>query len=206
MSRGLCQAPSRMRWKVLLGAALVAMLHRQSAAEAAPASQLVYGRGAGAERCPDSTTFRTAVAARFGYDPFFPWADVTITAEIRRDGKRLVGRVALVDPEGLVRGVRELEMPANECPELVTAMALAVSIALDSWEAAHPSPPAPSVSDEPPASSMRIDRTASSAPGNAEGALASAATGVDVGVREGRPPGTLQRGTRRKPYPSSGIG
>ena len=75
---------------------------------AAPSSRLVYGRGEGAEQCPDELALRRAVAARIGYDPFFPWARVTVTAEVRRIAEKLQGRVTIIDPNGTKKGAREL--------------------------------------------------------------------------------------------------
>ena len=45
-----------------------------------PSSRFVYARGEGAELCPDEAQVRLAVAARLGYDPFFPSAEKTIVA------------------------------------------------------------------------------------------------------------------------------
>jgi hypothetical protein len=74
-------------------------------AMAAPGARLVYSRTADAESCPDEDALRRAVAARVGYDAFFPWAKRTITATITRT-------------EGA-------------CGELLDAVALAVAIAID---------------------------------------------------------------------------
>jgi len=96
-----------------------------------PSSRLVYTRGEGAESCPDERSVREAVATRLGYDPFFATADKTILAQIslRRGG--LAGEVQLVDAEGIVNGRREFKTPADQCSELLAAMALAISIAID---------------------------------------------------------------------------
>ncbi len=51
-----------------------------STARAAASSRLVYGRGPGTENCPNEAVFRQAVVARVGYDPFFPWAELTVVA------------------------------------------------------------------------------------------------------------------------------
>jgi hypothetical protein len=85
------------------------------------------------------------VAARVGYDPFFPYASVTILADVERVGDRLEGRIKLLDDKGVVRGARTLREPIDHCAELVSAMGLAISIALDTVAA----PP----SAEPPAES-----------------------------------------------------
>jgi hypothetical protein len=71
------------------------------------------------------------VAARLGYDPFFPSAEKTIVARIIRTKDELRATVELVDEHGLMRGVRELKASTGQCGELVATMALAISIAID---------------------------------------------------------------------------
>ncbi len=101
------------------------------AARAFPTSRLVYARGPGAEQCPDQPVLRDAVASRLGYDPFFPSSDKTIVARILRDEKGLHGQVELVDEHGVQVGLRELTAEAEQCEQLVRAMALSISIAID---------------------------------------------------------------------------
>ena len=93
--------------------------------------RLTYERGQDAERCPDETALRRGVEQRLGYDPFFPWANRTIVARIRAEHATLLGTVELVDENGIVRGSRELSAPTGQCGELVSGMALAISIAID---------------------------------------------------------------------------
>jgi len=68
-----------------------------------PSSRLVYARGVGAEGCPGEGTLRHAVAARLGYDPFFPSAERTIMVVIAANGIELEAKVYLVDTSGVVR-------------------------------------------------------------------------------------------------------
>jgi hypothetical protein len=115
---------------------------------AEPAGRLVYRRSTGAESCPDESALRRAVVARLGEDPFDdtrrPTFDVTISAA---EGKWL-GRVALVDASGLESGVREIR-EASDCVELVDALALGISLAINPALAGAepvapvPTPPAP---------------------------------------------------------------
>jgi hypothetical protein len=100
-------------------------------AGAAPTARLDYQRASGAEACPDVTELRRAVRERLGYDPFVVEADQTMVATIRPEGPDLRGEVRLVDAAGKVRGSRELRAAAPECAELVSRMALAISIAID---------------------------------------------------------------------------
>jgi hypothetical protein len=97
---------------------------------AQPAGRLVYQRGAGAESCPDEAALRSAVAARLGSDPFDDLTRPTYDVTIGVEAERLVGRVVLIDTNGLARGVRELEGQSG-CAELVDGLALALSLAIN---------------------------------------------------------------------------
>ena len=136
-------------------------------ATASPSSRLVYSRGDGGEQCPDESALRKAVASRVGYDPFFPWAPVTVTAEVRGVGGKLRGRVTLIDAAGRQRGARELEAGTNDCAELISSVALAISIALDSLQAdakpedPPPAPPPPAPADDAPVVSAAATPVAS---------------------------------------------
>ena len=100
---------------------------------------------------------RKAVATRLGYDPFFPASDKTIVARILRDSDRLRGEVELIDEHGVELGLREFSAEANQCDDLVRAMALSISIAIDpkSAETYAQGPP-----DEPPAESAKAPEPA----------------------------------------------
>jgi hypothetical protein len=107
---------------------------------ATPSARLTYSRSEGAESCPDEGVLRRAVEQRLGYDPFFPWADRTIVARLSGEARELHASIELLDAGGIVRGSRKLTAPASACRELVSGMALAISIAID-----------PSSVDRPPA-------------------------------------------------------
>jgi hypothetical protein len=153
-SATLADVRSHRRSRSIRRWSAAAILISASGADAAPSSRLVYGRGEGAEECPDESALRRAVAARIGYDPFFPWAPVTVTAEVRRSAGTLRGRITLVDQSGIQKGARELGVASGDCAELVSSMALAISIALDSLTPPpNPDPPPESASsDETPPS------------------------------------------------------
>jgi hypothetical protein len=138
------------------------------AAAAFPTSRLVYARGPGAEQCPDQDAVRRAVTSRLGYDPFFPGSDKTIVARILRDSDRLKGEVELVDEHGVELGLREFSAESDKCADLIGAMALSISIAIDpksaetyakgppdeapaSEDAPEPEPANPGPMDAPPA-------------------------------------------------------
>ena len=121
-------------------------------ASASPTSRLVYVRAPGAESCPDEPAMRRAVATRLGYDPFRPFANTTLTAEVRREKNVFRGRVRLVDEAGVERGARDLESRADDCSDLTTAMALSMSIAIDPLSMMRPQPsgdPPPEAAPDP---------------------------------------------------------
>jgi hypothetical protein len=144
--------------------AMVAALLLTRSAHATPSARLVYARSADAVSCPDENALRKAVAARFGYDPFFAWAKQTVVVQISHEGGRYTARVQLVDDHGLARGTRDIASDEDNCSELFDAAALAISIALDASinapaaratdddVVAPPAPPAaPLIPDAPPA-------------------------------------------------------
>ena len=118
------------RWVRLAAVVLLVLLGARSA-RAFPSSRLVYVRGPGAESCPDQAAVREAVKKRLGYDPFFPSSDKTIIARVLREAATLRGEVELVDEHGSQVGRREFSAPSAECEQLVRAMALSISIAID---------------------------------------------------------------------------
>jgi hypothetical protein len=112
-------------------------------------------RDVGAERCADEGQLRQAVAARVGYDLFFPWAQKTVVVEVRAakpSGYR--GVVQIVDDHGLILGQRSLDSRGDDCADLIRALALAISIAVDdrSLEYIPPQADPPVAADPPPSS------------------------------------------------------
>ena len=98
---------------------------------ATPISRLTYAKGSGADACPGPMQLRMAVIARLGYDPFSATANQTVIANIVRDGETLRAKIDLVNAEGSSQGVRELTSSLDRCSELIRAMALSISIAID---------------------------------------------------------------------------
>ncbi len=147
-------------------------------AEASPSARLVYSRATHAEACPDEEAFRRAVATRVGYDPFFPWAPLTVVAQVERRGDRFFGHVEIVDEHARGRGSRELASDHDDCSELVSAMALAISIVLDSETAG--ARPRPATTGDPPI-----------AP-----ALAPAPAPAPPALRDEAPPATAREGSK----------
>ena len=108
-------------------------------------SRLIYGRPPDVRDCPDEAALRRAVAERLGYDPFVAQARTTVVAEVFRDGGILKARAHWMGEDGITRGSRELVSDGNDCKELVSALALAVSIALDPIASTGAPPPSPEV-------------------------------------------------------------
>src|SRR5262249_33053485 len=117
---------------------LLVALVLPTTARATPSARLVYARDADSENCPDEGALRSAVASRLGYDPFFPYAKATLFAEIERVGTTYRARVRLVDDGNIVRGARDLMHGTARCADLVDAMALTMSIAIDPRSLAGP--------------------------------------------------------------------
>lgn len=116
-------------------------------------TRLVYVRGTGAGNCPPQMQLRMAVAARLGYDPFSATAARTVIARIEEKSGELRARVELVDDESASQGARSLTGPAERCSELVRAIALSISIAIDPENAMlaqdNPAPREPNAVLEP---------------------------------------------------------
>lgn len=122
-------------------AAAGALVVSARSAAASPSAKLVYVRGVGADACPNEEQLRKAVANRLGYDPFFPTASKTVITEVSRSAAGYLGRVQIIGEDGKLRGQRDLASRGDDCAEIVTTIALAVSIALDDLDEHAPEPP-----------------------------------------------------------------
>ena len=80
--------------------------------------------------CGGSQAMREAVAARLGYDPFRPEAELTVTVEIRAKRSKLDGRIGFARGEESV-GERSVAGRLGACPSLMDSLALSISLALD---------------------------------------------------------------------------
>ncbi len=121
-----------------------------SPAAAFPSTRLVYVRAQGAEQCPEQNAMRKAVSTRLGYDPFFASSDKTVIVRVLRQADHLTGQVELIDEHGVQVGLREFSAEPDHCGDLIRAMALSISIAIDPKSAeTYSQGPA----DEPPESS-----------------------------------------------------
>ncbi|HEY8942978.1 MAG TPA: hypothetical protein VIM73_01900 [Polyangiaceae bacterium] len=109
-----------------------------SPATASPTARLEYSRGPGAETCPDQQAVTDAVAQRLGYDPFVTGEGPTLRAHVERSGERFVGVLVLDGSSNEPRAERRLES-TNSCAELISALALSMSIVIDPERAASSS-------------------------------------------------------------------
>lgn len=91
--------------------------------------RLLYVLGDGAGDCPTREVLHAAVAERLGYDPFEAAASGEASVSISAKGSRYTANVVL---SGVARdGERRVEATVHGCDELIDALALAVSLALD---------------------------------------------------------------------------
>lgn len=113
-------------------------------AAASPTSKLVYARAPGTETCPDEAAFRSTVAARTGYDPFFPFAKRTVLTRLDVADRQFRARMEILDAHGSLVGEKTFVSTDGDCDELMRTMALAVSLAIDvADEPEAPEPDAP---------------------------------------------------------------
>jgi hypothetical protein len=135
----------RLVWGFLLFLAALGASHEVRAAAPDATVRLVYARGGGADQCPDEDSLRADVAGHLGYDPFRTDAPRTLFASISRAGQGLRGDIVIRSSVGTVLGKRELASHATDCSELASALALAMSIAIDPLQLVRPySSPSPS--------------------------------------------------------------
>jgi hypothetical protein len=120
-------------------------------ARAEPRARFVYLRGAGTESCPSEVEVRQAVQVRLGYDPFSTYAASTMFTEVAAMPSGFSASLKLVDADNAVRGDRKLEV-RGACPELMDAMALSISIAIDPMSITRDGPPPDAPPSEKPVS------------------------------------------------------
>ncbi len=137
-----------MRCAAIASFSCVAALAWSTTASATPTARLVYGRGPGAESCPDETVLRKEVSARIGYDPFFPYAARSVVLTMNGDTTKLTARIELV--ENGQATARELTTGSGSCIELAESAALAIAIAIDPRALIAPAPPTPDAAPEAP--------------------------------------------------------
>jgi hypothetical protein len=155
---------AQRRRALLSLASALAVVGVAKSAHASPSAKLVYVRASGAETCPAEPDLRRAVATRLGYDPFFPSATKTVVAEIAHGAAGYRARIRILGDDGLVRGERELAPSGEDCRELVAALGLAVSIALDDLDDVVLAPPTTRASAERPVSPSDLQAAPATTP------------------------------------------
>lgn len=180
------------RWATVLGIAVLVGFANKAHADAPSRKTvtLVYAPGVAAS-CPDESSLRSAVSVRLGYDPFEAKAERTVTATIARDRSGLHADVTLRGAHGNVEGSRRLTSATNDCVELGSTLALAISIAIDPLSLTR------SAATEPaqPAAAFPTALTESAPEKPAEpprerGAPVKFRLGLDGGAAFGATPGT----------------
>jgi hypothetical protein len=147
--------------------ALLGVFAFATPAQASQSAKLVYARAAEAVVCGEESVLRQAVARRLGYDPFVAHSENTVVAELRGDGDGLRARIFVIEGGNTVGGAREITSATKRCDELMLAVALAISIAMDPESIDRvveetPEPqPAPATEDPPP---IEISKAPSESP------------------------------------------
>ena len=122
------------------------VLGSSPAAHAAPSARFIYIRGKGTETCPSETEVREAVHVRLGYEPFSILATSTMFIEVTAVKRGFAANLKLVDAGNNVRGDRVLEVRGN-CADLMDALALTISIAIDPMSIARDETTPPAIAD-----------------------------------------------------------
>ena len=133
-----------------------------STARASDVTALDYAVAISATSCPDAASFRDAVAAHLGYDPFGPDGASSVRVRILRTGRSFEGRIELRDGARTLLGTKLLE--AERCEDLISTMSFAVGMALDPASVMHPKPtrvppeplPVAAEAPAPPAGDVRL--------------------------------------------------
>jgi len=186
----------RSHLAVVLTVLALTYVPKHGYAEVMHAARLTYVVPPSLAQCPDEESFRNQVAARLGYDVFSGGGEeVSVTLSARAG--RIRGRAVVTRAGQATPGVRELEAPPEECSSLVSALAIAVAIALDPVHSmapvvrAAPPPVAASVPEAPPVSPappVRPPPLSPPAPTSARKALTISGVG-DVLATVGETPG-----------------
>jgi hypothetical protein len=98
---------------------------------AVPAARLVMVQEAALTGCVDEAELERMVVARLSYDPFSTDGGATLLIRVAQQEAALIGSVEVVDAERVSRGTRELVIASGRCDELLKALSLSISIAID---------------------------------------------------------------------------
>ena len=92
--------------------------------------------------CPDEATFRSAMAARLGVDPFEDGARASLQVIIQPSTAGHRAEIALIDEAG-AKKTRQLSGTRTDCADLGEALALSLSVAVEAFTASPPAVVAP---------------------------------------------------------------
>jgi hypothetical protein len=116
-------------------AALLGLLWGAAAAVAQPRARVRFDHAvaddAGRGSCGDADAIKAGVAARLGYEPFDDAAPDRLKVVVRRAGRNLTASIELVGADGDLKAERRLGSRIGDCAELLAALELAISIAID---------------------------------------------------------------------------
>jgi hypothetical protein len=195
----------------------VCVAFRVSASESGPTVALTYQRLEGAEACPDIDVIQQRIRERLGSDPFRDVAPLRLVLSVKRVQGRLLGTLEAVEAGAPPRR-REMTSEKDDCEQIVEALSLAASLAIDPFAMGRPanavptptppvpSAPSPAPAPPPPASTRWVLDVATGAGGDfalspaitvafdAEMRARWASFSIGVGGR-GAVPGTVTYGT-----------
>jgi len=103
--------------------------------------RLVWIRGANAADCPEQSVVEGQVRLRLGRDPFVLDANRVIPVRVSSDGTSWHVHLAVQDNIGTALGQRVLDVNADNCEEVVTAVSLAIALAIDPNVSLEAKPP-----------------------------------------------------------------
>jgi hypothetical protein len=98
---------------------------------AVPAARLVMVQEAALTGCVDEAELRRMVVARLSYDPFSAGSGSTLLVRVVQRKTALIGSVEVIDALSISRGTREIAIASGRCDELLNALSLSISIAID---------------------------------------------------------------------------
>jgi len=153
-----------------------------------PSVRLEYARLEGAEACPDAVAIAQRITARLGHDPFREPATLVLRLSVERARPGLLARLEVVK-EGSAPRKREIASEKGDCAEIVDALTLAATVAIDPFALSRPAaaaaPPLPDPAPpDPPAPAPPPPVAVAPPPPPAEPLEfdAAAATGVGLGL------------------------
>ncbi len=130
----------------LLGAAAVALFAPH--AVAAQTFRLTLVNDEAAVGCVDQAELERSVAERLGYQPFEAGAGSTIVVHVTSRDTSLGATIEVVADDHRSLGTRELATDGASCEELVRALTLSLSIAIDPDRALAQAPPPAAVPEQ----------------------------------------------------------